>query len=72
VLVGLALLTRVGWPWQAEFLLLTLGTYAVTAALYALALRTGPGVGLIGGRRPQPISRKTVPPSTAPTKPKPR
>jgi hypothetical protein len=53
VLVGLAVLTRVAWPWQAEFLLLTFGTYVVTAGLYLLALRTGPAVGLIGGR-PRP------------------
>lgn len=50
VLVGLALLTRTAWPWPVEFLLLTLGTYAVTAALYLLALRTGALVRLIGGR----------------------
>jgi hypothetical protein len=51
VLVGLALLTRVAWPWPVEFLLLTFATYAVTAALYLLALRTGPAVRLIGGRQ---------------------
>lgn len=56
VLVGLALLTRTGWPWHFEFLLLTLGTYVATAALYLLALRTGPLVRLIGGRPRQRLA----------------
>lgn len=55
VLVGLALLTRTAWPWPVELLILTLGTYAVTAALYLLALRTGPLVRLIGGRPTPPM-----------------
>jgi hypothetical protein len=50
VLVGLALLTRTTWPWPVEFLILTLGTYAMTAALYLMALRTGRLVRLVGGR----------------------
>jgi hypothetical protein len=51
ILIGLALLARVPWPWELELLSLIGAGYAVTAALYLAALRSGPLIGLVGGRR---------------------
>jgi hypothetical protein len=50
VLIGLALLTRVAWPWGMEFLLLAAAVYGFSAVAYLLAKRTGPLIRLVGGR----------------------
>ncbi|MEM1130809.1 MAG: acyltransferase family protein [Pseudomonadota bacterium] len=50
-IVGLALLTLIDWGWGLEFMLLVLGVYVGTALLYLAALRAGPAIALIGGRR---------------------
>ncbi len=52
VLVGLAMLTSVGWPWGFEFMLLTVGTYVATGVLYLIVRMTGPFFQLVGGRTP--------------------
>lgn len=50
ILGGLAILTRTGWPWALEFLLLTAGTYGATWLAWALVRRLGPVAVLVGGR----------------------
>jgi peptidoglycan/LPS O-acetylase OafA/YrhL len=47
---GLYLLSTVPWPWGLELVLLILGVFAATGALYLLADRTPFPVALIGGR----------------------
>ncbi|MBX2853722.1 MAG: acyltransferase [Rhodobacteraceae bacterium] len=49
-IAGLAVAAQLDWPWGWEFLLLSLGVYIVTAALYVAATFTGPAIYLIGGR----------------------
>ncbi len=49
-IAGLALLTRTGWPWPVDFLILAAGTYAVTGSL-AWILSLDPRLyRLVGGR----------------------
>ena len=52
-IAGLAIAAQISWPWGWEFLLLSLGVYIVTAALYIAATYTGPAIYLIGGKPKQ-------------------
>ncbi len=53
VLIGLAVAKRMPWPWGLECALVTLASYAATAALVWLSQRLGPTAILVGGRDAQ-------------------
>lgn len=61
-LIGLAVLAQISWPWPLELVVLALGVYAATAALYQVARRLGPLAYLIGGRPKPRVGRAETAP----------